>query len=153
MIERLVSGGQTGVDRAALDCALELGIAHGGFVPRGRRAEDGIVPDRFTGMLETESADYRVRTARNVACSDATLIISRGPLEGGSLLTRELAIEQGKPHLHLDLALLPRDEAVAKLGRFLADEKVVVLNVAGPRASRDAAIGALTADVLRRTLT
>ena len=80
---RIVSGGQTGVDRAALDAALELGIAHGGWCPRGRLAEDGPIADRY-GLRETASSDYAVRTEQNVVDSDATLILHRGPLTGGT---------------------------------------------------------------------
>jgi hypothetical protein len=74
---KIISGGQTGVDRAALDAAIELGIPHGGHCPRGRRAEDGRIPDRYQ-LTETDSAQYRVRTERNVLDADATLILCRG---------------------------------------------------------------------------
>ncbi len=83
---KLVSGGQTGVDRAALDVALELGIDHGGWVPKGRAAGDGPLPSRYR-VRETPSEDRAERTGRNVADADATLLISHGPLTGGSELT------------------------------------------------------------------
>ena len=100
---KIISGGQTGADRAALDFALASGIPIGGWVPRGRLAEDGRIPERYAGLVETESADPAVRTARNVRDSDATLILSHGPLDGGSLLTHREATRAGRPVLHLDL--------------------------------------------------
>ncbi len=87
MVSKIVSGGQTGVDRAALDAAIKLGIAHGGWVPKGRLAEDGPLPETYR-MRETASAAYSERTERNVIDSDGTLIISRGELTGGSEATR-----------------------------------------------------------------
>src|SRR5687768_672118 len=91
-VMKLISGGQTGADRAALDVALELGIDHGGWVPKGRSAEDGPLPGRYR-VRETPSEDRAERTKRNVADSDATLLISHGPLTGGSELTRRSAAE------------------------------------------------------------
>src|SRR5262245_10154727 len=120
MVERIVSGGQTGADRAALDFALANGIHTGGWVPRGRLAEDGRIPDRYPGLFETESDDPAVRTARNVRDSDATLILSHGPLCGGSLRTLEEAGRARKPVLHLDLADGDLAAAGARLRRWLA---------------------------------
>ncbi|HEY7840487.1 MAG TPA: putative molybdenum carrier protein, partial [Gammaproteobacteria bacterium] len=96
LLQRIVAGGQTGVDRAALDAAIRHGIAHGGWCPRGRLAEDGTVPDRYA-LRETNSWDYAERTERNVLDSNGTLILNSGPLEGGTLLTREFAEEHGRP--------------------------------------------------------
>src|SRR6267142_1460190 len=106
MVERIVSGGQTGADRAALDFALASRIPIGGWVPKGRLAEDGRIPERYAGLVETESADPAVRTARNVRDSDGTLILSHGPLDGGSLFTHREAVRTGRPALHLDLGQL-----------------------------------------------
>lgn len=152
VIKRVVSGGQTGADRAGLDAALERGLAIGGWVPKGRAAEDGVIPDRYTGLVETESADPAVRTALNVRDSDATLIVSRGPLSGGSLLTKREAIRQNRPVLHLDLDALTYAEAVTRLRNWLRDADPATLNVAGPRASHDEAIAGLVAAVLREVL-
>jgi len=148
-IERIVSGGQTGADRAALDFAREAGIPTGGWVPKGRLAEDGRIPERYVGMVETESADYAVRTARNVRDSDATLIVSHGPLDGGSLFTWREAIRIGRPVLHLDLAALAIPAAAERLQSWLTELRPTVLNVAGPRASRDPAIAPAVAALLR----
>ena len=154
MTRTIVSGGQTGVDRAALDVALECGLGIGGWVPKGRRAEDGVIPERYTGLRETESADPAVRTALNVRHSDATLIVSRGRLSGGSLLALQEADRLCRPVLHLDLILLEPGRAVSALREWLHTVDPRTLNVAGPRASEDPAIGervgALLGAVLRR---
>lgn len=152
MIERIVSGGQTGADRAALDFALANGIRIGGWVPRGRFAEDGRIPDRYPDLVETGSADPAVRTARNVRDSDATLILSHGPLDGGSLLTFQEATRASKPVLHLDLDQIDPAAAAAHLRSWLAALRPNTLNVAGPRASRDPRIAAATGVVLAAAL-
>lgn len=144
----IVSGGQTGVDRAALDVAAARGLARGGWVPRGRRAEDGVIPDRYEGLREAGSSDPAMRTVLNVRDSDATLIVSRGPLSGGSRLTFEEARRRRRPVLHLDLARLDHAEAVDGLLVWLREVDPAVLNVAGPRASHDPELGALAAAVL-----
>ncbi len=152
MVERIVSGGQTGADRAALDFALANGIRIGGWVPRGRLAEDGRIPDRYPDLVETESTDPAVRTARNVRDSDATLILSHGPLDGGSLLTFQEATRAGKPVLHLDLDELTPVAAADRLRSWLAALRPSTLNVAGPRASRDPQIYKKTTVVLDQAL-
>jgi len=135
---RIISGGQTGVDRGALDAAMALGIPHGGWCPRGRRAEDGPIPDRYD-LRETDSPEYRVRTERNVIDSDATLILYRGRLSGGTELTLRLAEAHGKRHLVVDLGdPCPAEE----VRRWLRAEGVNVLNVAGPRESQSPGISA-----------
>ena len=152
MVERIVSGGQTGVDRAALDVALELGIEIGGWLPRGRRAEDGRVPDRYRGLVETDSEAYACRTEWNVRDSDATVILVLGVLSGGSKLTAEFASSLGKPLLTLDLERCTEDEAGARLRDWLSEKQTRVLNVAGPRASGAPEIGAAAVRVLRAAL-
>ncbi len=142
-VQKIVSGGQTGVDRAALDAAIALGIDHGGWCPLGRRAEDGRIPAVYQ-LVETESADYKVRTERNVIDSDGTLILARGPLSGGTLLTRAFAEERGKPCLTIDLLQLANDvrrrQAVDEVCRWLQSHGVTILNVAGPRESQNPGI-------------
>lgn len=126
---RIVSGGQTGVDRAAWDAARALGIPTGGWVPKGRRAEDGWIPARYPAR-EAPSAAYPERTRLNVRDSDATLILARRPLSGGTALTLEIAEGLGRPCLVADPAgdpVLVRD--------WLATVRPQVLNVAGPRES------------------
>lgn len=128
---KLVSGGQTGVDRAALDAALAAGLPVGGWCPRGRRAEDGIIPSRYP-LMETPSRRYAQRTAWNVRDSDGTLILSRGPLRGGTRLTAQLARGTHKPLLLVDLAQTT-DWAPALA--WLRAHRIQVLNLAGPRES------------------
>ena len=94
----IVSGGQTGVDRAALDVAMAMGIGHGGWCPAGRLSEDGTVPSRYE-LRETDSSDYPARTEQNVIDSDATLILYEGRLKGGTLLTRRICRRLKRPHL------------------------------------------------------
>jgi hypothetical protein len=151
-LAKIVSGAQTGVDRAALDVALELDIPSGGWVPRGRIDELGRIPDVYPDLRETASADYSERTAANVRDSDGTLIISRGPLTGGSLHTREVADQLGRPCLHLDLDGQTMDAAVTAAITWLDQNDINVLNVAGPRASKDPKIHSLATTLLRVVL-
>jgi hypothetical protein len=148
MIERIVSGGQTGVDRAALDVALELGLPCGGWCPRGRRAEDGPLPLRYP-LLETPSPAYPPRTARNVRDSDGTLVLTCGEPDRGTALTMRLAERYRRPCLVLDLADDPDPQDVR---RWAEEEKVCVLNVAGPRESSRPNIYAQAACFLRAVL-
>lgn len=134
---KIISGGQSGTDRAAFDFALACGIEIGGYVPKDREAEDGRISEKYPNLLETESADPAERTELNVKFSDATLILSGGPLAGGSQLTKEFALKYQKPFLHVDFSRLAVDEAVEETCRWLASIKGEILNIAGPRASED----------------
>lgn len=130
-LRKIVSGGQTGVDRAALDVALAHDLPVGGWCPHGRRAEDGTIPDRYP-LKETPSEAYEQRTAWNVRDSDGTLIITDGVLEGGTALTMTEAKRQGRPVLHVrttDAVPVPMIRAWGE------DHDVRVMNVAGPRSS------------------
>lgn len=151
MISRIVSGGQTGADRAALDAAVQAGIPHGGWVPRGRKAEDGRIPARYC-LREMTTFSYADRTEKNVLDSDATLIVSRGPLTGGSRLTLGLAMRNRKPCLHVDMAVTGMEEAENKVRSWLEENDVSTLNVAGPRASNDPDIYGLVLSLLGRVL-
>ena len=146
---RVVSGGQTGVDRAALDAALALGVAVGGWCPAGRWAEDGPIPDRYP-LRPTPSADPAQRTRWNVRDSDATLILSPGPLAGGTSLTADGARQRGRPLRVADPASTAVDEVAAWIARVVPPGGA--LNVAGPRESEAPGIGALARRWLGATL-
>jgi hypothetical protein len=132
-VKKIVSGGQTGVDRAALDFAIENGILHGGWCPKGRRAEDGKIPAAYD-LKETASGGYGERTGKNVEDSDGTLVIYTGKLSGGTLLTAALCRKRGKP-----LFLLNTEDAgkgvKAEFLRWIEENEIETLNVAGKRGS------------------
>ncbi len=133
-VERVVSGGQTGVDRAALDWALERGIACGGWCPRGRRAEDAPIAAHYP-LLESSSNDYEPRTRLNVVDSDGTLILNTGALTTGSALTERYAIDERKPCVIVQLDERAPGDA-ARVLAWLAAHVIRTLNVAGPRESK-----------------
>jgi len=107
MIEKIISGGQTGAEQAALDVAIELNIPHGGWVPKGRKTENGRLPDKYH-LKEISSINYPQRTELNVLDSDGTLVISYGDLTGGPALARGLAKKHRRPCLHIDLTEIDR---------------------------------------------
>jgi len=131
----IVSGGQTGADRAGLDFAIAHGLPHGGWCPLGRRAEDGPLHERYQ-MRETEGEGYRQRTRRNVADSDATLIFHVGELSDGSLATLRLAGRAGKPVRVVALDMVDPLNEVADIRKWLAVHAITILNIAGPRESK-----------------
>jgi len=147
MIKKIISGGQTGVDRAALDAAIKLGIDHGGWIPKGRLTESGPLPPEYH-LKETRSASYADRTEQNVLEGDGTLILSRGPLTGGSDYTREMAFKHGRPWLHVDLNRTAAFQAAVAIHNWISAEGIQILNVAGPRASKDPKIYRDTIDIL-----
>ena len=134
---KIVSGGQTGVDRAALDAALELGIEAGGWCPEGRLAEDGIIAEKYP-LKELPKAGYLQRTKRNVIDSDGTVIIFYGNPAGGTLLTLESCIKESKAFLLIDAESLSIEEASARIQRFIEQNNISIVNIAGPRASEKA---------------
>lgn len=137
MLERILSGGQTGVDRGALDAALDARFPCGGWCPRGRRAEDGRIPDRYP-LRETSSPRYIVRTGRNVERSDGTLVLAWGAPSGGTLAAVDTAGRLGKPCLVLDMSWLDDDSAASRARAWIEAEGLAALDVAGPRASGQA---------------
>jgi hypothetical protein len=135
---KIVSGGQTGADRAGLDWAIKHAVPHGGWCPKGRRAEDGLVDGQYQ-LQESPSSNYPQRTEWNVRDSDGTVIFSiGGHLTGGSLKTAEFAVKHRKPHLHLSAS--SKDNASAELKEWMQQNNIRVLNVAGPRASKEPAV-------------
>ncbi len=147
--QRIVSGGQTGADRAALDWAITHQVPHGGWCPKGRRAEDGRIPLKYQ-LTETEGEGYRARTVRNVRDSDATLIVNLGELEGGSLETQRIAERRRKPVRVVQADAALTDVDVADLRAWIAGNASGSLNVAGPRESRRPGIHAATWALLDR---
>jgi hypothetical protein len=145
MFAQVVSGGQTGVDRAALDVALELGLPCGGWCPKGRRAEDGALDPRYP-LIETPLEDYWQRTEWNVRDSDGTLVLTRGTPTEGTAFTVEIAKKLGKPCLVLDLTEAPKESAVTA---WAAEHNVRALNVAGPRESKCPGIYSQAAQFLK----
>lgn len=146
----IISGGQTGADRAALDFAIRHGIPHGGRIPKGRRTEAGPLPPKYN-LQEMPTTSYPDRTAQNVLDSDGTLIVSNGALRGGSALTVKLAGRYGKPWLHIDLQASSPAEAARAIRDWIEADAIKVLNVAGPRASEDPDIYEGTVELLEKT--
>jgi len=142
-VERIVSGGQTGVDRVALDVALELGIAHGGWCPAARWAEDGVIPARYR-LTETESSDPAERTRCNVRDSDGTLVLGDPQQSPGTALTTREAERLGRPVLIVSTAAGAGPSQVESVRAWLREHRVRVLNVAGPRASESTRLGDVT---------
>ena len=151
MIAKIISGGQTGADRAALDFAILHGIPYGGWVPRGRRTEDGTLPQKYR-LEEMPTPDYAQRTEKNVLSADGTLVVSHGYLKGGSALTVFLAEKNGKPCIHADLGEWSVRDAAERIRKWLRDQRIGVLNVAGPRAGMDREIYRATFDLLEALL-
>jgi len=148
---KIVSGGQTGVDRAALDFAIRHGYEHGGWCPRGRLAEDGVIPTIYR-LCETDSPGYDERTEKNVLDSDATLIVARvKELSGGTAFTKSCAEQYSRPWLAVyeGNGVLKNAAAILK---FLKRHKVRRLNVAGPRESQAPGIGKFVEQLLETTL-
>lgn len=155
MLRRIISGGQTGADRAGLDFAIEVGLEYGGFVPRGRRAEDGTIPEHYK-LTELSSISYAVRTKRNVREGDGTVVLSLDPiLTGGSSLTFEYATQVNKPRLHIHRAAtdFSKDAFAKEVGRlkdFIQAHRIEGPNVAGPRESNQPGVYAFALSVLRQ---
>jgi hypothetical protein len=148
IFSKIISGGQTGVDRAALDIALELNIFCGGWCPKGRRSEDGQIPAKYP-LQETTSTNYRIRTEKNVTDSDGTLILTDGPPTGGTAFTVRLAKRHKRPYYIVDLAI---HNDVNPVLAWLLQNKIQTLNVAGPRESKVPGIHDRAVDFLKKVL-
>jgi hypothetical protein len=131
---KIISGGQTGADQAALDAAISLGLPHGGWITKGRKTETGPLPEKYH-LQELASERYRDRTEKNVLVSDGTLIFSFGPMTGGTALTEALTIRHNRPCLCLNLDVITTAKAVSAMQTWLQEHQIQILNVAGPRAS------------------
>jgi hypothetical protein len=151
MIEKIISGGQTGADQAALDAAIKLGTPHGGWIPKGCLTEDGPLSDKYN-LIEMPTESYPERTKKNISESDGTLILSRGRLTGGSEFTEEQALKYGKPVVHIDLSSVTPFAAAVLINDWIVDYDIKVMNVAGPRASKDSKIYQSTLDIIESVL-
>jgi hypothetical protein len=137
---KIISGGQTGADRAALDWAIKNGIPYGGWCPKGRRAEDGPIDAKYQ-LQETPRCSPLQRTEWNLRDSDGTLILSVGKrLSGNSSETLEFAIKHRKPYLHLSAVF--KEHAASELRKWMQQKNIRVLNVAGPEASKEPEVAA-----------
>ncbi len=147
-VRRIVSGGQTGVDRGGLEAAIALGIEHGGWCPRGRIAEDGSIPPDYR-LIESASSDYWVRTEQNVVDSDGTILLYRDTLSGGTKFTQKMAKKHSRPYC---LVNLNSDWEPRPIRQWLNEHQISVLNVAGPRESSQPGIFAESRDALVKIL-
>ena len=147
MLKKIISGGQTGADQAALDVAIKHNIPHGGSIPKGRLTEVGPLPGMYH-LEEMPTSSYPMRTEKNVLDSDGTLIVSHGNIIGGTALTRKLAEQHNKPWLHVDMDKMSLLYATRLLGSWIIDNGIQVLNVAGSRASGDPEIYNVTIGLL-----
>ena len=166
MITKIISGGQTGADRGGLDAAMHCGLPHGGWCPKGRKAEDGVIPARYH-LNEMASPEYLPRTKANVFDSDATVIFTYGPPTGGSLKTITYAHHLKKPHHHIDLQRTTAKDAVNELMMWLAGDEQLnnydeyeacppplacILNVAGSRESQAPGIQEAVLQIMMKLL-
>jgi hypothetical protein len=153
VVRKIISGGQTGADRAGLDFAIEVGLAHGGYVPKGRKAEDGRIHEKYA-LTELATNSYPERTKRNVRESDGTVILSLNDnLSGGSALTLSYARHANKPVLHLhnsETGSGPLPQQARQLKDFIESNAIKVLNVAGPRESKEPGVYHFTLEILRQ---
>lgn len=150
-LAKIVSGGQSGVDRGALDAALKHGFPCGGWCPPGRMAEDGPIPDSYP-LVEMPHGDYLERTIQNVVDSDGSAIVYFGELSGGTEQTLLHCIQRGKPYKLIDASEIPAERAATLVDEFVARHAIATLNVAGPRASEAPAAYAYAFDFVSRLL-
>jgi hypothetical protein len=153
MLRKIISGGQTGADRAGLDIAIETGLEHGGYVPKGRKAEDGRIDEPYK-LVELSTSSYAARTRRNIMENAGTVIFSpEGLLSGGTKLTWGCANKLGKPVLHIydtrKVQIFSPDSLRLELTDFMCSNKTEVLKVAGSRESEEPGVYEWTLTMLR----
>lgn len=147
MVKKIISGGQIGVDQAALDVAIKLAISHGGWIQKGRKTQSGTLPDKYK-LQEMPTASYIKRIEQNVINSDGTLIISHGRLTGGSDHSRKMVLKHKRQLLHIDLLQIEALQAAKLIDSWISLHQIKILNVTGPRASEDPKIYKATMDIL-----
>lgn len=150
-VKKIISGGQTGVDRAGLDAAIELNIDHGGYVPKGRKAEDGRVPLKYE-MEELTKGGYPARTKKNIESSDGTLVFCQGKPSSGTKLTIDHAEQINKPFLVLDIDAVSKQTAASMIRDWVTNEGIEVMNVAGPRLSSAPIVATMAKRILIEAL-
>ena len=151
MIERIVSGGQTGADQGGLDAAIALGLPHGGWCPANRRSEAGPIPERYL-LQETTQWEYPMRTKYNVRETDGTVIFTVGEATGGSALTIKYCEENTRPYLHVDMGALDESESVEAICDWIDVYSLHVINVAGSRESKEPGIQEAVCKVIMRVV-
>jgi hypothetical protein len=147
MIKKIISGGQIGVEQAALDIAIKLGVSHSGWIQKGRRTERQTLPEKYQ-LKEMTTASYKERIERNVIDSDGTLIISHGRLTGAADYGRKMAEKHNRPCLHINLKETPGFFAASAINTWVQGKNIEVLNVTGPRASEDPEISKAAMNIL-----
>ena len=150
-IDKIISGGQTGADRAALDFAIARHISYGGWLPSGRKTEDGALDPAYQ-LKEMPTKDYAKRTEQNVLDADGTVIVTHGFPVAGSALTLEFARRHNRPCLPIDLKETSLEKAAQSLVSWLRENSIRVLNVAGLRAGRDPVIYPAVMNLLRQSI-
>lgn len=148
MIEKIISSGQPGVPRAALDAALKLGISHGGWISKGRTTEDGPLPEQYD-LQEMPDQNPSERTKKNIRESCGTLILTLGKAVKRVEFITKIANRYSKPHLHVDLETTPAFSAATRINDWIVDNGIRVLNVTGPSPSRHTELYQATLDLLQ----
>lgn len=151
LLKKIISGGQTGVDRGALDAALAVSFPCGGWCPAGRKAEDGPIPAKYP-VEELFGAGYEQRTRRNVLDSDGTLILYFEELSGRTLKTFRYCEHLRKPVLKVNVAETTVDQAATQVADFVRREQIGCLNVAGPRESRAPEVSQIANEIISLVL-
>lgn len=150
---KIISGAQTGADRAAIDTAINLGLEYGGSIPKGRKAEDGPISQKYSNLTELSTSDYKVRTEKNVTDADATIIFTIGKPTGGTLVTVNYVKKHRKPYLLLDLKDKSDKEVIKQIKEWLYKNRPDILNIAGPRESKSPGIYEMVTIILKEALT
>jgi hypothetical protein len=147
MIKKIISGGQVGADQAALDVAIRYGIPHGGWIQKGRKTQNGILPLKYR-LKEMSTASFKDRIEQNVIDSHGSVIVTHGALTGGADYCRKMAQKHGRPCLHIDLNTISEFTAAARLNAWIKENNIEILNVNGSRSSEDSSIYKDTMDII-----